>query len=139
MGQTSVTSGRCRAGTTSDQEAWSKWGTLAWASAGGFSAGLGHPSWSAQSGQKSTESTLDAARRETLGWSRPLPRQALLGDDGSGQPQLPEHCRYQPGPAVGCQGLTQANGGPTQALFGKAEGMFHWEAPQVPPPALVPV
>ena len=78
----------------SDREAGSRFRSLAWSSSGGFSAGLGCLSRRAQSDQKSTERTLDATRREPLGWARPLPGQAVLGDDGSGQPELPEDRRH---------------------------------------------
>src|SRR5207237_2038653 len=123
----------------SDWETWSRFRSLAWVSAGGFSARLGHPSRRAQGDQKSTEGPLHATWREPLGWARPLPGQAVLGDDGSGQPELPEHRGHQPGPAVGRGGGAEPHRGPAQVLFGKAEGMFHGEAPQVPLPDLVQV
>jgi hypothetical protein len=74
----------------SDWEAWSRFRSLAWSPSGGFSAGLGSLSRSAQDAQKSTEGTLDTSGRELLGRTRPFPRQALVGDQWSGQPQLPE-------------------------------------------------
>src|SRR5438477_2510962 len=137
--QTIVTSGRFGAGTMSDWETWSRFRSLAWVSAGGFSARLGHPSRRAQGDQKSTEGPLHATWREPLGWARLLPGQAVLGDDGSGQPELSEHRGHQPGPAVGRGGGAEPHRGPAQVLFGKAEGMFHGEAPQVPLPDLVQV
>src|SRR5438132_846347 len=121
----------------SDREAWGRSGTLTGATAGGFSTGLGCSSRSTQGAQKSTEGTLDATRRETLGWSRPLPRQALLGHQGSGQPELPEDRRQQPGPAIGRGGVAEPHCRPAQLLFGKAERMLHDKAAQVPSPDLV--
>jgi len=49
----------------------------------------------------------------------------LIRHHWPGQPELPEDRGHQPGPAVGGGWVAEANRGPTQAVFGKPEGMLN--------------
>ena len=90
-----------------------------------FSARFGRAGRGAQLGEKSGEGAADAAGRQLGGRERPFPGEALVGDQGSGEPELPEREGEQPGPAVGGGGISGANGRPAEGLFEEAEAMLN--------------
>jgi len=57
---------------------------------GAFSARVWAAELGTQHGQKSGEVAADAAGCQLGGWEWPLPGQALVGDQGAGEPELPE-------------------------------------------------
>ena len=104
--------------------------TAAWR----FSAGLGCTGWGPQSEHKSGAGAADAAGAQVGGRAGSFPGQVAIGDQGPGEPQLPDRGGQQPGPAVGRRRLADADGGPAQGVFAEAEEVLDREAAAVPAP-----
>src|SRR3954452_18094924 len=88
-----------------------------------FPAGFGRASRGAQRGEKSGKGAACAAGRQVPRCERAFPGQALVGDEGPGEPELHEREPQQPGPAVGGSGVSRAYGGPAEGLFEEPEAV----------------
>lgn len=84
--------------------------------------------------QYSGEVAVDLAWSEQSIRSWMLPGESDLGEQWTGQPQLPAGAGDQPAPTVSCLRVAWADGGPAERLFEEAEGMLDGEAAQVPAP-----
>ena len=60
-----------------------------------------------------------------LGWQWVIPGQVYLSYERADEPELPECGSQQPGPAIGCLGRAEADGGPAQALLQEAESVLN--------------
>jgi hypothetical protein len=114
---------------------WSVARTAAW----GFPVWFGWASRGAQLGEQPDEGTADAAGRQLGSRERPLPGQALVGDEGSGEPELPEREGKQPGPAVGGGGVSGADSRPAERLFEEAGAVLSREAQDVGAPQVAQI
>src|SRR4051794_3068637 len=107
---------------------------VARAASRGFSAGFGRTGRGAQPVEKSREGPTDAAGRQLGSRERAFPGEALVSDEGSGEPELPERKGEQPGPAISGLGVARAHGGPAEGLFEEAEAVLDRESQDIVAP-----
>jgi hypothetical protein len=95
--------------------------------------------WRTDGGAKSTKPPSDPRRGEPGGVAGAFPRQAVVGDETAGKPQLGVGRDDEPGPAVGLLWGAQRWSGPAERALREPERVLDVEASQVGPPADIEV